>query len=154
MLKASSFPLPSSPVRSIVENLDHGGRTTMAPMASLPSLRHHPESSGGGVRLLSSESFRFYACLRSVTSTSFGLCRSSSGRCFAAPLFTGRCFASVLLWRMLCRSCNVGWESPRTDALPPWFAGWVYASPPLLCYRSLHPLCCSFLKQVQLFGCG
>jgi len=40
---------------------------------------------------------------------------------------------------LLCRRCRVGREPPRTDALPPWFAGWMDALPPLLCCRSLQP---------------
>ena len=97
LLKASSFPLPSSPVNSPGENLDYGGRTATVPLASLPPLRCRLGSIGSGCRLLSSESFRFCACLRSVASTSFGLRRSSSGRCFAAPLFAADALPSFAL---------------------------------------------------------
>jgi hypothetical protein len=95
-------PLPSSPVSFPSKNVDHVGRTMTVPVASLPPLRRRLGSSGG-VRLLSSESFRFYAFLRSVGSTLFGLRRSLSGGCFATPL----------RWRILCRRYVLA------DALPP-----------------------------------
>lgn len=91
------FPLPSSPVSSPGENLDYGGRAATAPLASLPPLRRRLGSFGGGRRLLSSESFRFCAYLRSVASTLFGLRRSSSGRCFAASLFAADALPSFAL---------------------------------------------------------
>ena len=67
-----------------------------APVALLSCWWRRLGSSSGGGRLLSSESFRFCACLRL-----FRLHRPGClGRRF---MFAGGCFAAVLLWRMLCR---------------------------------------------------
>lgn len=119
------------------ENFNHVGRTMIASVASLPHLTCCHGSSGGGCRLLSSENFRFYACLRSVASSLFGLHRSSSDGCFTVPLASGY-FATILLWRMLSLHHYVGWGSSRAIVLPSWLVGRVDALPPLLCCRPLH----------------
>jgi hypothetical protein len=121
--------LPSSPVSFLGENLDHVGRATVASVASLPLLRRHLGSSAGDGRLLSLESFRFYACLHSALSASSGLHWSSAGGCFAAPLFSGGYFAAVMLWWILCHCRHIGWSSLQADALPSWLVGRVDVLP-------------------------
>jgi hypothetical protein len=113
-------PLPSSLVCFTSESLDHVGRMTTAYVVSFPPLGRRLGSFGssGGGRQLSLESFRFCACLHSVSSISSGLRRSSSGGCIASPLVVGGYFAAVLLWRMLYHHLHVG--SLQANALPPW----------------------------------
>jgi hypothetical protein len=50
-----------------------------------------------------------------------------------------RYFATVLLYRMLCRSRRVGWGSPRAYALPLWLVDRVDTLLPLLRRGPLHP---------------
>jgi hypothetical protein len=144
-LRASFFaPFPSSSVSFPSESLDLFGRTTMAPAASLPPWRRRFGSSadGGGGRLLSLESFRFYAYLRS-----FRLHRPGcNGHCVAdalppfcsladtlPPFCSGGCFAAVVVLMITSDGCFAAVVG-RVDALPP-----------LSCCRSFAPLALQYL---------
>ena len=112
-------PIPSSSVSFPGENLDHVGRTTTAPFASLPRWRRCLGCSCRWLSIALLGRIRFCACLCLVPLHRPG----RVGRRLAVallPYCSGGCFAAVV----------VGWSSLRADALPPLLIGRVDALPP------------------------
>jgi hypothetical protein len=88
---------------------------------------------------LSLESFRFYACLRFVSTAFSELRWSSSGGCFATSLFAGGYFAAVMLCGCFAAAVvlvddRFGWMLYRLGCV-----GRVDALPPLMSCRPSHP---------------
>ena len=132
-------PIPSSSVSFPGENLDHVGRTTTAPFASLPRWRRCLGCSCRWLSIALLGRIRFCACLCLVPLHRPG--RVGRRLAVTLPLFcSGGCFAAVV----------VGWSSLRVDALPPLLIGRVDALPPWLGCGSSHLWRCSFFCR---FSC-
>ena len=157
MLTASLFPhMPSSSVSSPGENLDHFGRTTTTPFASLPPWRRCPVSScrWWSFSLLEEDPLLHLPLLK------FSLHRPSRvGRRLADALppfssladtlplgFTSGCFAAAVAGR----SCL------RTDALPLLLVGRVDALPPFSVYLGRCSSFCRFscVVSARIMGSG
>ena len=139
-------PLPFPSVSFSGENLDHVGRMTMAPFASLPRWRR---CLGGSCRWWSTALFGEdpLLCLPSL-SFHYIVQVPLVGGCFTAPLFVGGYFAAVLLWWMLC--CRRRWSEFSSGGCFAAAVGWsggCFAT--CLHCRSLHLWRRSLFLQAQ-----